>query len=235
LLIIFLSVAKAYKHNGVKTAPKGFQSFMEPIILFVRDEVAKPNIGHNYARYMPFLLTIFFLIWINNILGLVPFFPGGANVSGNIAFTMTLALITFLIVNVSGNKNYWQHIFWMPGMPVGMKIFLAPVGMKIFLAPIELLGVFIKPMSLMIRLFANITAGHILVLTLICLIFVFKSIYASALSVPFTLFIGLIELLVAFLQAYIFTMLSAMYIGMAIEEHHHHGDTDPHWNEGETA
>ncbi|HRD57229.1 MAG TPA: F0F1 ATP synthase subunit A [Ferruginibacter sp.] len=226
LLIIFLSVAKAYKHNGVKTAPKGFQSFMEPIILFVRDEVAKPNIGHNYARYMPFLLTIFFLIWINNILGLVPFFPGGANVSGNIAFTMTLALITFLIVNVSGNKNYWQHIFWMPGMPVGMKIFLAPI---------ELLGVFIKPMSLMIRLFANITAGHILVLTLICLIFVFKSIYASALSVPFTLFIGLIELLVAFLQAYIFTMLSAMYIGMAIEEHHHHGDTDPHWNEGETA
>ncbi len=226
LLIIFLSVAKAYKHNGVKTAPKGFQSFMEPIILFVRDEVAKPNIGHNYARYMPFLLTIFFLIWINNILGLVPFFPGGANVSGNIAFTMTLALITFLIVNVSGNKNYWQHIFWMPGMPVGMKIFLAPI---------ELLGVFIKPMSLMIRLFANITAGHILVLTLICLIFVFKSIYASALSVPFTLFIGLIELLVAFLQAYIFTMLSAMYIGMAIEEHHHHGDADPHWNEGETA
>ncbi|MFT3979735.1 MAG: F0F1 ATP synthase subunit A [Ferruginibacter sp.] len=226
LLVIFLSVANAYKRNGVKTAPKGFQSFMEPIILFVRDDVAKPNIGHRYAKYMPFLLTVFFLIWVNNILGLIPFFPGGANVSGNIAFTMTLAIFTFILVNINGNKSYWGHIFWMPGMPIAMKIFLAPI---------ELLGVFTKPISLMIRLFANITAGHILVLTLICLIFVFKTVFASAVSVPFAIFIGLIEMLVAFLQAFIFTMLAAMYIGMAVEEHHHHGDHEPHYNEPETA
>ncbi len=212
LLLVFLRVATAYKNTGVKTAPKGLQSFMEPIILFVRDEVAKPNIGHKYAGYMPFLLTIFFLILVNNFLGLVPFFPGGANVSGNIAFTMTLAVCVFVVVNLSANKNYWQHIFWMPGMHWSMKLFLAPI---------ELIGVFTKPISLMIRLFANITAGHILVLSLICLIFIFKTVVASAIAIPFAVFIGLIELLVAFLQAYIFTMLSAMYIGMAIEEHHH--------------
>ncbi len=212
LLLVFLKVAVAYKNTGVKNAPKGLQSFMEPIILFVRDEIAKTNIGHKYERYMPFLLTIFFLILINNFLGLVPFFPGGANVSGNIAFTMTLAVCVFVVVNLSANKNYWQHIFWMPGMHWSMKLFLAPI---------ELIGVFTKPISLMIRLFANITAGHILVLSLICLIFIFKTVVASAIAVPFAVFIGLIELLVAFLQAYIFTMLSAMYIGMAIEEHHH--------------
>jgi F-type H+-transporting ATPase subunit a len=212
LLFVFLTVAKAYKKTGVTSAPKGLQSFMEPIILFVRDEVAKPNIGKHYAKYMPFLLTIFFLIWINNMLGLVPLFPGGANVSGNIAFTMTLAVFTFILVNINGNKSYWQHIFWMPGMHWSMKLFLAPI---------ELLGVFTKPISLMIRLFANITAGHILVLSLICLIFIFKSIFASAIAVPFAVFINMIELLVAFLQAFIFTMLAAMYIGMATEEHHH--------------
>lgn len=226
LLLIFLSVANAYKRHGVKSAPKGFQSFMEPLILFVRDDIAKPNIGHKYAKYMPFLLTVFFLIWVNNILGLVPFFPGGANVSGNIAFTMTLAVFTFILVNINGNKDYWKHIFWMPGMPVAMKIFLAPI---------ELLGVFTKPISLMIRLFANITAGHILVLSLICLIFIFKSVFAATIAVPFAIFISLIELLVAFLQAFIFTMLAAMYIGMAIEEHHHHGDHEPHYNEPEVA
>jgi F-type H+-transporting ATPase subunit a len=197
---------------------------MEPMIIFIRDEVAKPNIGHRYGAYVPFLLTLFFLILINNLLGLVPFFPGGANVSGNIAFTMTLAVFVFIVVNLKGNKNYWKHIFWMPGMHWGMKLFLAPI---------ELLGVFIKPVSLMIRLFANMTAGHILVLSLICLIFIFKSVFASAISVPFAVFIGLIELLVAFLQAYIFVMLGSMYIGMAIEEHHHHGDHDPHYNETE--
>lgn len=224
LLIIFLSVAKAYKKQGVKSAPKGFQSFMEPLILFVRDDIAKPNIGHKYAPYMPFLLTVFFLIWINNVLGLVPFFPGGANVSGNIAFTMTLAVFTFILVNIKGNKSYWEHIFWMPGMHWSMKLFLAPI---------ELLGVFTKPISLMIRLFANITAGHILVLSLICLIFIFKSVFASAIAVPFAVFISMIELLVAFLQAFIFTMLAAMYIGMATEEHHHHNDHEPHYNEGD--
>lgn len=212
LLLVFLTVGGAYRRRGVKSAPKGLQSFMEPIVLFVRDEVAKPNIGHKYAKYMPFLLTIFFLILINNFLGLVPFFPGGANVSGNIAFTMTLAVFVFIVVNLNGNKSYWQHIFWMPGMHWSMKAFLAPI---------ELIGVFTKPISLMIRLFANITAGHILVLSLICLIFIFKTVFASAIAVPFAVFIGLIELLVAFLQAYIFTMLSAMYIGMATEEHHH--------------
>ncbi len=220
LIVVLLTAAGAYKKTGVTSAPKGVQSFMEPIVLFVRDEVAIPNIGKKkFAKYMPFLLTIFFLVLTNNFLGLIPFFPGGANVSGNIAFTMTLAVCVFVVVNLSANKSYWEHIFWMPGMHWSMKLFLAPI---------ELIGVFTKPISLMIRLFANITAGHILVLSLICLIFIFKTVYASAIAVPFAVFIGLIELLVAFLQAYIFTMLSAMYIGMATEEHHH----EAHEHEG---
>ena len=211
LAFIFLSVAAAYKKTGVTTAPKGLQSFIEPLIIFVRDDIAKPNISHDHAKFMPFLLTIFFFIFINNLLGLIPFFPGAANVSGNIAFTLTLAIVTFIIVNVNGNKNYWKHIFWMPGVPVLMKLFLLPI---------EVIGIFTKPISLMIRLFANITAGHILVLSLICLIFIFKSVFASIVAVPFAVFIGAIELLVAFLQAYIFCMLSALYIGMATEQHH---------------
>lgn len=215
ILLIFIPASKAYNKRGVKSAPKGLQSFVEPVILFVRDDVAKPAIGRNYNKYMPFLLTIFFLILFNNFLGLIPFLPGGANLSGNIAFTMCLALLVFIVVNLSGNKDYWKHIFWMPGMPVAMKIFLAPI---------ELIGVFVKPISLMIRLFANITAGHVLVLSLICLIFIFKAVASAAVAVPFAVFIGLIECLVAFLQAFIFTMLSAMYIGMATEEHHHHED-----------
>jgi F-type H+-transporting ATPase subunit a len=220
LLVVLLTAARAYKKTGITSAPKGVQSFIEPIVLFVRDEVAIPNIGKKkFAKYMPFLLTIFFLVLTNNFLGLIPFFPGGANVSGNIAFTMTLAVCVFVVVNLSANKSYWEHIFWMPGMHWSMKLFLAPI---------ELIGVFTKPISLMIRLFANITAGHILVLSLICLIFIFKTVYASAIAVPFAVFIGLIELLVAFLQAYIFTMLSAMYIGMATEEHHH----EAHEHEG---
>ena len=213
LLLVILTAARAYKKTGITSAPKGLQSFMEPIVLFVRDEIALPNIGaKRYAKYMPFLLTIFFLILTNNFLGLIPLFPGGANVSGNIAFTMTLAVCVFIVVNLSSNKNYWEHIFWMPGMHWSMKLFLAPI---------ELIGVFNKPISLMIRLFANITAGHILVLSLVCLIFIFKTVYAAAIAVPFVIFIFLIELLVAFLQAYIFTMLTAMYIGMASEEAHH--------------
>jgi F-type H+-transporting ATPase subunit a len=213
LLLVFLSVASAYKKTGVTSAPKGLQSFIEPLILFVRDDVAKPNIGAKYAKFMPFLLTIFFFILINNLLGLIPFFPGAANVSGNIAFTFTLAFFTLILVNINGNKDYWKHIFWMPGVPVPMKIFLLPI---------ELIGVFTKPISLMIRLFANITAGHILVLSLICLIFIFKSVVTSVVAVPFAVFIGAIELLVAFLQAFIFTLLASLYIGSAIEEHHHH-------------
>jgi F-type H+-transporting ATPase subunit a len=212
ILLIFISIAKKYKKRGVTTAPKGLQSFLEPMILFVRDDIAKPNIGAKYAKYMPLLLSIFFFVWIINLMGLIPFFPGGANLSGNIAFTMVLAVIVFFVVNLSANKNYWGHIFWMPGVPVPMKIFLAPI---------ELLGVFIKPISLMIRLFANITAGHILVLALICLIFVIKSVLVATVAVPFAAFIYCIEFLVAFLQAFIFTMLTALYIGMAIEEHHH--------------
>ncbi len=212
VLAIFLTVARSYKKRGVTSAPKGLQSFIEPLVLFVRDDVAKPNIGPKYGRYMPFLLTIFFFVWVNNLLGLIPFFPFGANLSGNIAFTIVLAVIVFLVVNFSGNKNYWKHIFWMPGVPVPMKIFLAPI---------ELMGVFTKPISLAIRLFANITAGHILVLALICLVFVFKSIFVGPVAVLFAGFIYCIELLVAFLQAFIFTMLTALYIGMAVEEHHH--------------
>lgn len=212
LLLVFASVGGAYKKRGITSAPKGLQSWLEPVVLFVRDDVAKPAIGHKYLKFMPFLLTIFFFILINNFLGLIPFMPGGANLSGNIAFTMVLAVLVFFVVNLNGNKDYWKHIFWMPGMNVGMKIFLAPI---------ELIGVFVKPISLMIRLFANITAGHVLVLSLICLIFIFKHIAASAIAVPFAVFISLIEVLVAFLQAFIFTMLSAMYIGMAVEEHHH--------------
>ena len=220
LLLVLLSAANAYKRTGIKSAPKGVQSLMEPIVLFVRDEVAIPNIGAKKAgKYMPFLLTIFFLILTNNFLGLIPFFPGGANVSGNIAFTMTLAVCVFIVVNLNANKSYWEHIFWMPGMHWSMKLFLAPI---------ELIGVFTKPISLMIRLFANITAGHILVLSLICLIFIFKTVFASAIAVPFAVFIGMIELLVAFLQAFIFTMLAAMYIGMATEEHHHESHEAAH-------
>jgi len=222
LILVFVTVANTYKKRGVNSAPKGLQSFIEPIIVFVRDEVAKPNIGHHYAKYMPFVLTIFFIILINNYLGMIPFFPGGTNVSGNIAFTLALALVVFVVVNIKGNKGYWEHIFWMPGMNIGMKLFLAPI---------ELIGVLARPISLTIRLFANVTAGHILVLSLICLIFIFKTVFASAISVPFAVFIGLIEVLVAFLQAYIFTLLASMYIGMAIEEHHPKGDHDPHYNE----
>ncbi len=209
LLFIFLSVAKAYK-NRVGKAPKGFQSMIEPIILFVRDDVAKPNLGKKYAKFMPFLLTVFFFIWINNMMGLIPFFPGGANVSGNIAFTMVLALITFIIITVNGGKVYWSHIF-APHVPW----WLYPL-----LIPVEIFGMFTKPVALMIRLFANITAGHILVLSLISLIFIFKSLVIAIVAVPFTVFINVIELLVAFLQAYIFTMLAALFIGMALEEPH---------------
>jgi len=221
LLIVFITSARKYKNKNYEKS-LGIAAFIEPLILFVRDEIARPMIGEKrYKKYMPYLLTVFFFIWINNIFGLIPIL-NGANLSGNIAFTMTLAVCVFVVVNLSANKNYWEHIFWMPGMHWSMKLFLAPI---------ELIGVFTKPISLMIRLFANITAGHILVLSLICLIFIFKTVYASAIAVPFAVFIGMIELLVAFLQAYIFTMLSAMYIGMATEEHHHEAhDHEGHKN-----
>ncbi len=211
LLLIFITAAKNYKKTD-KNVPSGITSFVEPLVIFVRDEIAKPMIGeHKYHKYMPFLLTVFFFIWLNNILGLIPI-VNGANVSGNIAFTATLALFTFIITIFSANKNYWKHVFWMPGVPIPMKIFLAPI---------ELIGVFVKPISLMIRLFANITAGHIIVLALMSLIFIFKSMAIAPVSVAFALFIGLIELIITAIQAYIFTILSALYIGMATEEEHH--------------
>ncbi len=210
LLIVFLSVAKAYKKRPDE-APKGLQSFFEPIIVFIKDEIAIPNIGHKYAKYLPYLLTVFFFIWFNNLLGIIPFFPGSANITGNIAVTLVLAVFTFLIVNLTANKNYWKHIFAMPGLPKALLIIMIPV---------EIIGLFTKPFALMIRLFANITAGHILILSLVSLIFIFQTEWLALGSMPLVLFIYVLELLVAILQAYIFTMLSALFIGLAVQEHH---------------
>ncbi|MER2998680.1 F0F1 ATP synthase subunit A [Pontibacter populi] len=211
LFFVFFSIAGSYKKNAGK-APRGMQSFFEPIIIFIRDEIAKANIGPKYERYMPYLLTIFFFIWFNNLLGLM---PGGANLTGNIAVTLVLAAMTLLITVFSGNKSYWGHIFATPGVPV----WLAPI-----MIPVELIGIITKPFSLMVRLFANITAGHIIILSLFSLIFIFKSIAVGPLSVAFATFMNFLELFVALLQAYIFTLLSAMYFGGAVEEHDHVGD-----------
>lgn len=209
LLVIFFSVSKAYQTRKGK-APKGLQSVLEPFILFIRDEVARTYIGEkHYARFLPYLLTLFFFIWINNLLGLL---PGGANLTGNIAVTMVLALLTFLIVNFNGKRTYWTHIFAMPGVPKWMLVILTPV---------ELVGVLMRPFSLMVRLFANITAGHIILLSLLSMIFIFKTLWVSPVVAVFSVFMYLIELLVAVLQAYIFTVLTASYIGAAVEEHHH--------------
>ena len=221
ILFIFISVGNAYKRNPL-SPPKGLQSLLEPVILFVRDEIAKSSIGEKkYERFMPYLLTVFFFIWINNMLGLVPIFPGGANVTGNIAITMVLALFTFIITTINGNKSYWKHIFNTPGVPIWLK---AP---PLAIMPIvELMGVFTKPFVLMIRLFANITAGHIIGLGFLSLIFLFGEMNqylglgVSVVSVLFIMFMTLLELLVAFIQAYVFTFLSALYFGMAVEEHH---------------
>lgn len=207
LIVLMSTVAKSFNTNRGK-APKGVQSFIEPIIFFIRDEVVKPNIGPKYAKYLPYLLTLFFFILINNLLGLL---PGGANVTGNIAITMTLAVLTFIITHINANKHYWLHLVKPEGVPVLMLPLMWVV---------EIAGVFMKPMSLMIRLFANMTAGHIIILSLLGLIFIFKSFAVGGVITLFTLFMNAIELLVAFLQAFIFTLLSSMYIGSAIEEHH---------------
>lgn len=213
IILIFTSVARSYRRRD-DMVPRGFQSLMEPIILFVRNDIVRPSIGEkSYERYLPYLLSLFFFILINNLLGLVPIFPGGSNLSGNISTTMTLALLTLLIIIFSGNKHYWKHIFWPPGVPIPLKI---PI------AAIEFIGLFTKPFALMIRLFANITAGHIIILSILSLTFIFKS-YAVGLGASlFALFMNLLELLVAVLQAYIFTMLSAIFIGQAVEEPEHH-------------
>jgi F-type H+-transporting ATPase subunit a len=210
ILLIMLSTAAFYKKNGA-VAPKGIAKFVEPIIVFVRDDIAKANIDHHkYKRYVPFLLTIFFFIWISNLLGLIPLL--GSNLTGNISVTLFLATCTLLVTVFSGNKNYWKHIFATPGVPVA----LLPI-----MIPIEIVGVFTKPFALMVRLFANITAGHIIILALVSIIFINKSAAWGALSVPMALFISVLELLVAFLQAYLFAMLSALFIGAAVEEAHH--------------
>jgi F-type H+-transporting ATPase subunit a len=218
---IMLRIAKRYKSGvGVTSAPKGSQSLMEPVITFVRDEVAKPNLGRKYEKYLPYLLTVFFFILINNIFGLI---PGSANVTGNIAFTVVLGLISFIVILASSNSHYWGHIFNPPGVPLGVKFILVPV---------EFLSVFIKPFALIIRLFANMVAGHIIIICLISLIFIFGELApaagwgASPLAIGFTIFIYFIEVLVAFLQAFIFTMLTAVFIGQAFEGGH--DDVDGH-------
>jgi F-type H+-transporting ATPase subunit a len=215
LLIIFGSVAKSYR-TRVGKAPKGLQAVLEPFIVFVRDDIAKPQLGYKYTKFLPYLLTLFFFVWINNLLGLIPIFPGGANLTGNIAVTLMLALVTFILTTINGNKSYWKHIFNTPGVPWWLKL---PIPL---MPVVEFIGVLARPIALMIRLFANITAGHILILSLLSLIVILKSVYISAFSIPFVIFISLIELLVGFLQAFIFTILSALFIGLAIQDDHAH-------------
>lgn len=220
LCIILLNVAAQYKKNKGK-APKGLANMIEMGVLFIRDEIAKPSIGPKYAKFLPYLLTIFFFIFINNLFGLIPFFPGGANVTGNIAVTLVLAVFTFVITSINGNGTYWGHIFMPPGVPKALWLLLIPI---------EIIGMLNKPIVLMIRLFANITAGHIIILGFFSLIFIFGAMNAglglgvSVLSVAFTTFMNFLELLVAFLQAYVFTLLSALYFGSAVEEHAHHNE-----------
>lgn len=208
LLLVFTAVARGYKKNAGK-APKGIQAFIEPIIVFVRDEVVKPNVGPKYEKFLPYLLTLFFFILFGNLLGLL---PGASNLTGNIAVTATLAIGTFLITNLSGNAGYWGHIFWTPGVPLPLR----PIILLV-----EVAGIITKPISLALRLFVAITAGHIVLLSLICLTFIFGSIYVGVGSSLIIMFINLIELLVAGIQAYVFTLFSSLYIGMAIAEHNH--------------
>ena len=222
LLWLFLKVAKQYKTRENK-APHWAQGLVEPLILFIRDEVAIPSLGNKYEKYFPYLLTLFFFILVNNLMGLIPIFPGGANVTGNIAITGILAVITFLMTTFSSNKNYWKHIINTPGVPWFLKfpIPLMPV--------VEFIGIFTKPFVLMVRLFANITAGHIIALGVISLIFIFGGLYGPALgysvslvSLLFYVFMGLLECIVAFIQAFVFTLLTALFTGMAMEEEHEH-------------
>ena len=206
LLTLFGAAGRSARKNP--GAPRGILAFLEPIIVFIREDIIIPNVGEKkYKTYIPYLITIFFFIFFNNLLGLI---PGGANVTGNIAVTLVLSVFTLLVTNFSANKAYWKHIFLPP----------VPLALYPIMVPIEVIGVLTKPFALMIRLFANITAGHIIILSLISLIFVFKSIFIAPVSVGFVLFMYTLELLVALLQAYIFTLLSALFIGQAIEEHH---------------
>jgi F-type H+-transporting ATPase subunit a len=216
LIILVVKMARHYANNQGK-APKGIYNLIEPLIVFVRDDLARPTIGKRADAFVPLLLSIFFFIFVLNLFGLIPVFPGGANVTGNISITLVLALVVFITVTLNGNKYYWKHIF-MPDVPVWMYVIIIPI---------EILGVILKPFVLMLRLFANITAGHIIILGFFSLIFIFGNMNpnlgfaVSPLSVAFTVFMSLLELLVAFLQAFVFTLLSTIYIGMAVEEHHH--------------
>ena len=221
LIMIFVSVANRYKRNP-NMAPHGLQNLLEPLILFIRDDVAKSSIGEKkYERYLPYLLTIFFFILFNNLVGIIPIFPGGANVTGNIAVTGVMAVFTLIITTISGNKHYWIDIINTPGVPWWLKL---PVPL---MPIVEIIGIITKPFVLMIRLFANMTAGHIIILSLISIIFIFGQI-SSALGIGvgiptllFMIFMDLLELLVAFIQAYVFTLLSALYFGLATIEPHH--------------
>lgn len=208
LFFVFRSVAKSYRQSLV---PTGAAKFFEPIVVFIRDEIAIPNIGEKeHKKYMAYLLTVFFFIWFLNLIGMTPL---GINVTGNIAVTFTLAIMTFIITQVTAKKGYWMHIFWMPGIPVPMKILLAPI---------EIIGVFVKPFALMIRLYANMLAGHIVLGSLIAVVFYFQNYGAKGAFVGLTFFLNIIELLVALLQAYIFTMLTALYFGSAAAQHDEH-------------
>jgi len=220
MLWLFSSLAKSYAKNGLVATGAG--RFFEPIVLYIRDDIARPNIGEKkYKKYMPYLLTIFFFIWFLNIFGLTPL---GVNVTGNIAVTVALALLTFLLTNFTGTKDYWKHLF----DPLGDTMpWYAKIPLYIILVPIELLGLIIKPFSLLIRLYANMQAGHIVLMSLIGLMFIFKSWLGSPLSFGLAFAISLIEVLVALLQAYIFTMLSALYFGFASEEHDHDHEEEP--------
>ena len=218
LLGILIPVAKRYKQHP-NQPPKGMQSLLEPLILFVRDDIAKPSIGEkHYERFTPFLLSVFFFILLNNLLGLIPIFPAGANTTGNITVTMALALFTFIGIVITGNRHYWREIFNPPDVPWWLKIPFPLVPI------IEFVGIFIRPFTLMVRLFANISAGHIVMLGFFSLIFIFGNMDpmvgygVSVFSVLFTVFLTLLELLVAFIQAYVFTILSALYFGMALGE-----------------
>jgi len=227
LLVIMLNVAKKYKNKGTMTAPSGFQNALEPVITFIRDEVGKPNLGHKYMRFMPLLLSIFFFIWLNSLLGLL---PGGANFTGNIAVTGCLAIVSFIVMIFNGNKHFWGHLFNPPGVPLGIKFLLVPI---------EILSLFIKPVALMIRLFANMLAGHIVILSVISMIFIFGALSKVVgwsfvpVSLAFSIFMFFLELLVAAIQAFIFTNLTAVFIGQAVEEGHHHEEGDHHISENE--
>ncbi len=221
LVLLMTGIAKKYKNGiGVSTAPKGWQNAIEPVITFVRDDVAKPNLGKKYLKYLPYLLTVFFFILINNLFGLI---PGAANVTGNTAFTLVLGVISLIVILASSNSHFWAHIFWPPGVPIFVKLILIPI---------ELASIFIKPAALIIRLFANMVAGHIIILSFVSLIFIFGAMNTvagvgfSPISLIFTIFIYFIELLVAFIQAFIFTNLTAVFIGQAFEGGH--DDVDGH-------